>query len=175
MNDHVAKPVDPQDLYAALIKWLPAQAAPHDRLPPPGRPEQAASLPDLTDRLNTIAGLDTVIGLNAVRGRKASYLRLLATFVRSHADVPAEISHQLAAGLLEEATRSAHTLKGAAGTLGIVAIQQAAAQLEAALHAGKPAGEIEQLLQQLDSEHQRMIPLLAEALVSQPANTSREA
>ncbi len=175
MNDHVAKPVDPQDLYAALIKWLPAQSPSMDNVPPPELPAVASPIPDLTDTLGNIPGLDSVIGLNSVRGRKASYLRLLATFIRSHADVPAEISQQLAAGQLEEATRSAHTLKGAAGTLGIVAIQHAAAQLEAALHAGKPTEEIGELLQQLSSEHQRMIPLIDKALASLPAISARNA
>ncbi|MBK8317115.1 MAG: hypothetical protein IPL05_00105 [Betaproteobacteria bacterium] len=35
MNDHVAKPVDPSNLYAMMIKWLPAPKAAHAASSPP--------------------------------------------------------------------------------------------------------------------------------------------
>ena len=35
MNDHIAKPVNPELLFALLLKWLDAASQPHDSLKPP--------------------------------------------------------------------------------------------------------------------------------------------
>jgi len=169
MNDHVAKPVDPQDLYQTLIKWLTPQAFKPAVSEDPTPPATDSAGDDPGRVLATIPGLDTNIGLKAVRGRKESYYRLLTTFIHSHATVPAEIIRLLASNQTAEALRAAHSLKGAAGTLGIVAIQQAAAQLEAALHDEQPAPHINELLNLLAREHARLIPAIAETLASRQA------
>ena len=164
MNDHVAKPVDPQDLYAALIKWLPPQSIITASMAGQPATEATSGSPDLGTILSEIAGLDPQIGLNAVRGRTGSYTRLLRTFTQSHADDPAEIARLLASGLQADALRAAHSLKGAAGTLGITAIQNAAARLEASLRNERPESETKALLGELVQEHQRLIPLITDTL-----------
>ncbi|MBS1160334.1 MAG: domain S-box protein [Proteobacteria bacterium] len=175
MNDHVAKPVDPQDLYASLIKWLPAPS-PAQADGGPGLPQVAAAestvYPSLSDALAQISGLDPHIGLNAVRGRTGSYTRLLRTFTQTHADAPDEIARLLSAGQRNDALRAAHSLKGAAATLGIIAIQEAAARLEAALQQSAAGAEVEQRLTELAEQHQRLIPLITDTLLSQPSSVS---
>ncbi len=145
MREHVAKPIDPPRLYAALERWMPAgdaaggpAVAPQPtatpalrRLPP--APETAPALPA------DLPGVDQASGLRRVGGNRELYRRLLQRFATSEVDVVARIRGSLAAGDRSAARRQAHTLKGVAANLGIASVQAAAATLEGDLAAG--AGE----------------------------------
>jgi two-component system sensor histidine kinase/response regulator len=128
MNDHVAKPVAPQVLDAALARWLPTR-------PWPPAPSNSGQIAD--NDLAAITGLDTQQGLRAVRGRMDSYRRLLVKFAETHLDDFARMRTNLAAGNRDEARRLAHSLKGVAATLGATLINKAAAALELAIKEGQ--------------------------------------
>jgi signal transduction histidine kinase/CheY-like chemotaxis protein/HPt (histidine-containing phosphotransfer) domain-containing protein len=128
MNDHVAKPVDPQALYAALLKWLPHRPS-H---PSPSRTAVTAK-PDPHGRLEQIEGLNAAAGLKYLGGQLGSYRRVLRKFAESHHGEIAKVRTELAAGNAAEARRLAHSLKGMAGTLGAERLQALAAELEKAI------------------------------------------
>jgi two-component system sensor histidine kinase/response regulator len=167
MNDHVAKPVVPEDLFASLAKWLPGGSGGQQRVPLPAAPPAAeAALPAALDQ---VPGLDARLGLKGVRGRVGSYLRLLRTFQATHAGDVTAIRDLLAAGQSADARRVAHSLKGAAGTLGAVQLQVLAAALEADLRAGLAGAALAERITALDQEWAGFARALAAALPAPPA------
>ncbi len=135
MNDHVGKPVDPDVLFATLLKWLPDQATDPGYDGSDRAPETAPVVPPVgaATSLDDIPGLDPSVGLRSLRGRVGRYGALLKLFAASHADDMDRVQAHLSANENEEAQRLAHALKGAAGTLGVFRIQAQAADLEQAI------------------------------------------
>lgn len=131
MNDFVAKPVDPEQLFGLLLKWLPSMIPPErirvDPTPESGRREQLMRLP----------GVDLEAGLRIVGDDLERFERLLRKFAGMHRDDLARLQGLARAEEGEEACRIAHSLKGAAGSLGLVRIQTEAAALEAVLRQGR--------------------------------------
>jgi PAS domain S-box-containing protein len=143
MTDHIAKPIVPADLFATLARWVR-----------PGAPQATASAPQVAEQAMpdapsaptqvppvalpaALPGLDVGRALVNVGGNRALLRRLLRDLLHDHGQDAARIDHAIEAGDLPTAQRLAHTLKGVAGTLGAVALQQQAAALESALRAGQ--------------------------------------
>ena len=128
MNDHISKPIDVQELFGTLARWIkPAALAtpPGSATPPPEAPGPPLDL----KRLNH---LDTALGLKHAQGKPALYRRLLDKFLRGQSEFAASFEAARTAANTETLVRMAHNLKGVAGILGAVRLQKLAAALEAA-------------------------------------------
>lgn len=127
MNDHVSKPIDPDALYAAVMRWVKPRRS--QRPEPPAKKIDAASPKALPD----IQGVDLGDGLRRVGGNTRLYRDLLVKFAAKNGDAGLQISAALQGGDLKMAERIAHTVKGVAGNLGIKQVQFAAEKLEKAI------------------------------------------
>jgi signal transduction histidine kinase/DNA-binding response OmpR family regulator len=167
MNDHLTKPIDPDALFAAMLRWIKPRAddaakAPTEspaatisvRSPEPAGPPETATL--------QIEGVDTQSALRRTGGNPKRYEMLLRKFAES-ANVQ-EIRDAHAAGDTATAARAAHSLKGAAANLGATALANAAADVETAIKAGQSA---QPLLETLDTRLRTVVQAIQSALPSE--------
>ncbi|MGL4809064.1 MAG: response regulator, partial [Giesbergeria sp.] len=151
MNDHLAKPVVPERLWAVLQRWCGTSACGAVGAAPQARGQMPLSKQGATVVLPTpLPGLDQSAGLRNALGRPAFYAEVLQRFAAHHADSAQRMAQALAEARLDILLRDAHTLRGLAGTIGATALQDAAARLEEALR-GPPSASAPttQLLQDL--------------------------
>ena len=129
MDDFVAKPVDPDTLFATLLKWLPLHGS-AIRIPVavPAAVEEERPV-----RLPALPGIDIAAGRLQVGGKTDFYLKMLTMFRDTQgANFLKDFHAALLADDWSTAVRLAHSIKGLAGTVGAKALAEIAAQLEQA-------------------------------------------
>ena len=127
MNEHLGKPVEPEVLYKALRKWLPATAL-DAHFPLTGEPVQAAGPPSALAGQGEYLDLNTLA--NSTNHKPAVMVRVLQQVVENHTDDSKRLAALIGAQDYTGAFRIAHTLKGMAGQVGAVKLQQAAHDAE---------------------------------------------
>jgi signal transduction histidine kinase/DNA-binding response OmpR family regulator len=175
MNDHLTKPIDPDALFAALLRWIKPRADGAAEAPT----ESAAATISMRSPVATgppetatlqIEGVDTQAALRRTGGNPRRYEMLLRKFAES-ANVQ-EIRDAQVAGDTATAARAAHSLKGAAANLGATALANAAADVETAIKAGQSA---QPLLETLDTKLRTVVQAIRSALPSEQAADSARA
>jgi PAS domain S-box-containing protein len=126
MNDHVAKPIELQQLFSALLKWI----KPGEREVNQGVRQKALGNRDEVDLPDELPGINIKTGLSRVGGNKKLYRDLLIKFHRDNQDITEQIQKALEKGDHELAQRLAHTVKGVAGNIGVGDVQMAAEVVE---------------------------------------------
>ncbi|MGL4602618.1 MAG: response regulator, partial [Iodobacter sp.] len=173
MNEHITKPIDPALLYERLQYWflhrlnadgsrsiVPADSrniAP-DKLmiktaDQSSQVAEALSDMDKLQSLSGVAGLDIQDGLARLGNKAALYWLVMEQLASTEQDNPARIRAALAAGDIETASRTAHSLKGAAANLSVQDLTRLATLAEALLREA-PGTELLQVLDQLEQTMQ---------------------
>ena len=171
MNAHVAKPIDPHQLFRTLTEWVPE-----------GIREPIATLPDEDETVADapemdLPGFDTTSALARCGGSQQIYRKLLAKVSDSEADVITRIQSHLDDGDMQSAVRAAHTLKGVAGNVGAGELSALAGRMEHALQnisswrdCDQPQrDEIQQLTREVSEELLRTLQIIEAALAATAA------
>jgi len=125
MNDHIAKPIDVNQLFLTLDRWVrPANSL---------QDSDVLSPRNDIDALPQIPGLDLANALARVGGGRRILHKLLLRFSESQAGVLDRIRAALKMDDRDAAIREAHTLKGLAGNIGATELAEYAIALESLL------------------------------------------
>jgi len=150
MDEFVTKPIDPRELFLALVHWIePGKRTVYSE--PQSAMDPEASLPELP-------GFELSSALARFGGRVDSYRKLLVRFSRFHVHDAVEIREALGRGDRVVALRMAHTLKGVSGNIGATELYGKSLELESAIKSGR--NELEPLLQDMERELDRSLAVL---------------
>jgi two-component system sensor histidine kinase/response regulator len=159
MNGHLAKPINPAELYAAISRWCPQCVVREAIGKSPVRPEgEESSL--------VIEGIDVQDGLARTLGNREFFLQMLGRFRDTQRDTVADIRNALQQDR-EQAERLAHSLKGVAGLLGAGAVFERSSQLETAIRHGASESDLVPLLNALDEAMSALHAAIGRALPGQ--------
>jgi CheY-like chemotaxis protein len=155
MNGHVTKPIDPDQLFATLQKWIqPPKKGLHT--PQPQVSEEtdvmAETVPDTVALPESLPGFDLQDGLKRLQGNEKLYRKLLLDFGAKYTQSATEIRQALDDQDFEQAHSLVHNLKGLAGNLAATHLQTAAVQLEKLVKGGQQKGSSTNKLNQKFSE-----------------------
>jgi polar amino acid transport system substrate-binding protein len=164
MNDHVTKPIDPEQLFKALCKWIEPrdhqeaarEAEARDRLSANDlRPSPDEDLPE------ALPDFDLIDGLKRLQGNKKLYRKLLVNFAADYAGVISDIRRAMDAEDMESAQRIVHTIKGVAGNLAASDLQAAAIKFEKLMkgidHKARPYGQLDFTLNEFEAALNRAV------------------
>lgn len=174
MNDHLGKPIEPEELWNKLLRWIKPQAVSDIPVFLPLATGDVSKEPT-NPILPRIEGLNIEAGLRHTLGKESLYLSLLKKFAENQKKLPENIDNALATEQLKLAERLAHTLKGLAGNIGAEQLQQDAAAVETLIRERQTPIQI-QLQPLLQSMNVRLRNLIAqiEQISTPPPNLEDE-
>ncbi|MGD9181437.1 MAG: response regulator, partial [Desulfobacterales bacterium] len=126
MNGHVTKPIDPDQLFATLQKWIkPGEKRVQVQQPeiPVAHPESNKAALDEDQLPESLPGFDLSDGLKRLQGNKRLYRKLLLNFATDYGETANDIRSALDAKDFERAHSLVHNLKGLAGNLAATDLQ----------------------------------------------------
>ncbi len=138
MQGHIAKPIDEKQLLKAIIKWcVPGhyedEVTQHTEVkqtPEPANPNEKKI------RYPQVKGIQFEQALARLQHNVPLYLRLVEQLFSEYQNSAMKVSDFITRGQHESARRYFHSLKGAAGNLGLDALHARAADLEKHMAAG---------------------------------------
>ena len=126
MNDHIAKPLDPEELKTMVSRWLEPAAGAEVSEIIEGELEEAPETAHLP-------GINVELGMSRVMNNHSLYEKLLRGFYQAQSDDLTQLCDAFDQCDWQAARFIVHSIKGAAGSLGAENLHKTAANLEQAL------------------------------------------
>jgi CheY-like chemotaxis protein len=122
MNDYVSKPVEPDEMRQVVYRWTIGGTD-------TAEPARVASEPEKP----TAVALDLDAALRRASGNMALLIKMMQRFQADAPNFSRNFDEMRDSDDIEGAVRTAHSLKGIAGTIGLLELQSAAGRLETAV------------------------------------------
>lgn len=132
MNHHIAKPIDPNELYRVLAKRI----KPGKKTIPLSTPGQLAVGTGDATTFPLLPGIDTRAGLARVNGNRELYKKLLHQFHTAYQNTGKTIRESLSSGNYNLAEQVLHDIKGASGNISAMELHEAVKELETQVKQG---------------------------------------
>ena len=142
MVDHIAKPIMPEALVGALLKWVKPSKQGFAAAPP------GAALEGYTIPLN-LPGFNILGALTRIGGNKKLLCTLLHKFADDYSSVMERLDTLARSGDTNGVLMILHSLRGIAGSLGVSSVYDHAIQLQNTIKAGQFPVSFEALNQAL--------------------------
>nr|WP_321403537.1 response regulator [uncultured Desulfobacter sp.] len=130
MQEHVTKPINPPELFKALVQWIKPGDRKRPDVPVSTPPDTQAAINGAQELPQSLPGIDMAQGLGRINNNKKLYKNLLLKVKRDYADAADQLSSLIKDNAIAEARRLAHSIKGVAGNLGAKNLQDAARIIE---------------------------------------------
>ncbi|MCX7193660.1 MAG: response regulator [Proteobacteria bacterium] len=168
MNDYLAKPIDPDELFRTLLRWIPPVQTQVAAENPTGQTVTREGSCDLP----MIDGLDVELGLQRVVGKQQLYLNMLRKYLINQKNTPDELRAALAAEDLTTAERIVHTAKAVSGNIGASGLQEMAGELEQMFSAGSSREALAAKVEEFSDAQSAMIAALKAAVPAEHTHSS---
>ena len=157
MNDHISKPIDPENMYTVLAKWIHPDPALLSESAAAIVASRLASIPDSLaipppQEFPSIPGMNTQSGLRNMNGDTKLYMEILSKFARSQRESYQTMVNLLDASEWSTLERTAHTLKGIAATIGATNLSESARSVENGAGMGMGRDRLRVLIEKTSQE-----------------------
>ncbi len=144
MNDHIAKPIDFDDMLTKMANWITPSR--------PGIKLKATPVQD-TDKWDwgLLMGINARAGLDICQNKSSLYFKLLTRFISNQSSFAKDYRGAIETGDFELAIRLAHTLKGVAGNIGATELARLAMELQKITEKKASQPKLLQKVQQLQA------------------------
>ncbi len=130
MNEHITKPINPEELHRVLAHWL-VHDIENKMIPTITSQDSYILLPDYSENL------DVEWGLKRVGGNRALFSKLLKEFYQDHQSDITLLELATAEKRNQDVSRIIHTIKGVAGNIGARKLQKSSLELESVTAKGE--------------------------------------
>jgi PAS domain S-box-containing protein len=168
MNDHIGKPVSPEDLFAALLNWLNKRETPAANTGTTNDPvRRLQPKAERQTEQEALPSIDVPKLIVQVKNNMALFQRLLRLAAAEHRNDAADLIDSAARGDLTAAFKIAHRIKGTAGQINATAVLVCARSVEAQWRRGEPvdAAQLDALVVSLN----RLLAEIDEYLAAMPS------